>query len=83
MQIQSEILGAGKWGVRRWGVRKWDVGVCRSERRPRLTPVDGSEPARQGFKDHITGEILNRHKIVQRVSQGIYSRYHIRHLNLQ
>jgi len=52
-------------------------------RRPRLSVIQDSNClGRQRFKDHITGEELNSHKILERINAGIYSRYHVLHLNL-
>lgn len=53
------------------------------QRRPRLSLIqDARFAGKQRFKDHITGEVLNSHKIHERISTGIYSSYHIHHLNL-
>lgn len=54
------------------------------QRRPRLMPIEMADNrSTVCFKDHITGEVLNRHKIIQRISEGVYSQYHVHHLNLQ
>lgn len=52
-------------------------------RRPRLSVIqDANRLGRQRFKDHITGEELNTHKILERINSGVYSSYHVKHLNL-
>lgn len=52
-------------------------------RRPRLSVIqDAHACGTQKIKDHITGEVLNIPKIMQRLREGIYSAYHVRNLNL-
>ena len=53
------------------------------KRHPRLTVIENTARIeKKYFKDHITGEVINKHKIIQRLSEGVYSSYHIHHLNL-
>ena len=52
-------------------------------RRSRLAIIGNFHSSdKQRFKDHITGEELDTHKVVQRIKEGIYSKYHVKHLKL-
>lgn len=52
-------------------------------RRPRLSAVRGRHCVNDvRFVDHITGEELSQNKLLQRIHEGVYSPYHVRHLPL-
>ena len=53
------------------------------QRQPRLSFIENAQSGyKRRIKDHITGEILDMQKMMQRAKEGIYSKYHMHRLGI-
>ena len=53
------------------------------QRRPRLAFIENVELGyKRRIKDHITGEVLDLAKIMERAKEGFYSKYHVQRLGV-